>query len=122
MTKPSLGAGKRLPAARRGSMARGAQGVQIEPLVNSGDLQLSLFDDLSLAEISSPRLPGKRLVACKHRASHHDVDARAQIGMSSSSSLRLSLLDLALSMSTRILIIRAVRERRESALGAKLQL
>jgi len=42
--------------------------------------------------------------------------------MSSSSSLRLSLLDLALSMSTRILILRAVRERRESALGAKLRL
>src|SRR5215469_6986726 len=75
MTKQSFGVGKRLPAARRGSMARGAQAAQIEPLVNSGDLQLSLFDDLSLAEISSPRLPGKRLVACKHRASHHDVDA-----------------------------------------------
>lgn len=33
-------------------------------LVESGDLQMSLFDDRDLVEISSPLLPGERLVAC----------------------------------------------------------
>lgn len=33
-------------------------------LVESGDLQMSLFDDKNLAEISSPLYPGERLVAC----------------------------------------------------------
>ena len=35
---------------------------QIEALVNNGDLQLSLFDQRNLVEISSPRFPGERLV------------------------------------------------------------
>src|SRR5215467_422205 len=33
--------------------------VQIEALVSSGDLQLSLFDQRNLVEISSPRFPGE---------------------------------------------------------------
>lgn len=41
---------------------------QIEALVNSGDLQLSLFDQRNLVEISSPRFPGERLVVCKNPA------------------------------------------------------
>jgi Transposase DDE domain len=46
--------------------------VQIEALVNSGDLQLSLFDKHNLVEISSPRFPGERLVVCKNPALAED--------------------------------------------------
>jgi hypothetical protein len=42
--------------------------VQIRSLVNSGDLQLSLFDQVNLAEISSPLFPGERLVVCRNPA------------------------------------------------------
>jgi hypothetical protein len=42
--------------------------VQIRSLVNSGDLQLSLFDEVNLAEISSPMFPGERLVVCRNPA------------------------------------------------------
>lgn len=41
---------------------------QIEALVNSGDLQLGMFDERNLAEISSPKFPGERLVVCKNPA------------------------------------------------------
>ncbi len=46
--------------------------LQIEALVNSGDLQLSLFDQRNLVEISSPRFPGERLVVCKNPALAQD--------------------------------------------------
>ncbi|MGH8302069.1 MAG: IS1634 family transposase, partial [Steroidobacteraceae bacterium] len=46
--------------------------VQIEALVDSGDLQLSLFDERNLVEISSPRFPGERLVVCKNPALAQD--------------------------------------------------
>ncbi len=36
----------------------------IRQLVESGALQLSLFDEQNLAEINSPEFPGERLVAC----------------------------------------------------------
>ncbi len=36
----------------------------IRKLVETGDLQLSLFDEQNLAEISSPDYPGERLVVC----------------------------------------------------------
>lgn len=39
---------------------------QIESLVKSGDLQLGLFDERNLVEITSPRFPGERLVVCKN--------------------------------------------------------
>jgi hypothetical protein len=42
--------------------------VQIRSLVNSGDLQLSLFDQVNLAEITSPLSPGERLVVCRNPA------------------------------------------------------
>jgi Transposase DDE domain len=42
--------------------------VQIRSLVNSGDLQLSLFDQVNLAEISSPLFAGERLVVCRNPA------------------------------------------------------
>ena len=37
---------------------------QVKALVRDGDLQLTLFDQADLAEISSPDFPGERLVAC----------------------------------------------------------
>ena len=46
--------------------------VQIEALVNAGDLQLNLFDKRNLVEISSPRFPGERLVVCKNPALAED--------------------------------------------------
>src|SRR5664279_2021548 len=42
--------------------------VQIRSLVNSGDLQLSLFDEVNLAEITSPLFAGERLVVCRNPA------------------------------------------------------
>jgi hypothetical protein len=39
---------------------------QVKALVRGGDLQLTLFDQTDLAEISSPDFPGERLVACKN--------------------------------------------------------
>ena len=38
----------------------------IRKLVETGDLQLSLFDDRNLAEITSPDYPNERLVVCRH--------------------------------------------------------
>jgi len=46
--------------------------VQIEALVNSGDLQLGMFDKRNLAEISSDKFPGERLVVCKNPALAQD--------------------------------------------------
>jgi transposase len=45
---------------------------QIEALVKSGDLQLGMFDERNLAEISSPKFPGERLVVCKNPALAQD--------------------------------------------------
>src|SRR5205814_10181236 len=39
---------------------------QVKALVRDGALQLSIFDQMDLAEISSPDYPGERLVACKN--------------------------------------------------------
>jgi hypothetical protein len=39
---------------------------QVKNLVRDGDLQLTLFDQADLAEITSPDFPGERLVACKN--------------------------------------------------------
>jgi hypothetical protein len=44
------------------------RGDQIEALVHSGDLQLGLFDERNLVEITSPKFPGERLVVCKNPA------------------------------------------------------
>lgn len=41
---------------------------QIRALVDGGELQLSLFDEINLAEISSERFPGERLVVCRNPA------------------------------------------------------
>lgn len=40
------------------------RGPAIRSLVEGEDLQLSLFDEVNLAEITSPQYPGERLVAC----------------------------------------------------------
>ena len=39
---------------------------QLQALVADGDLQLSLFDETNLAEITSERYPGERLVVCRN--------------------------------------------------------
>jgi hypothetical protein len=39
---------------------------QLKKLVSDGDLQLSLFDQTNLAEISSDAYPGERLVVCRN--------------------------------------------------------
>jgi CBS domain-containing protein len=39
---------------------------QIQALADGGPLQLSLFDERDLAEISSPNYPGERLVVCRN--------------------------------------------------------
>ncbi len=39
---------------------------QIRKLVDSGSLQLSLFDEQDLAEITDPAYPGERLVVCRN--------------------------------------------------------
>jgi hypothetical protein len=40
----------------------------IRRLVEEGDLQLGLFDERNLAEITSPQYPGERLVVCRNPA------------------------------------------------------
>ena len=40
------------------------RGPAIRKLVTAGCLQLSLFDERNLAEVSSPEYPGERLIAC----------------------------------------------------------
>lgn len=40
--------------------------IQIQQLVQSGALQLSLFDQGDLAEIQHPSYPGERLIACRN--------------------------------------------------------
>jgi len=40
--------------------------VSIRALVDQGHLQLGLFDELNLVELSSPEYPGERLVACRN--------------------------------------------------------
>src|SRR5258707_1928751 len=40
--------------------------VQIQKLMQSGDLQLSLFDQHDLAEIQHPSYQGERLIACRN--------------------------------------------------------
>jgi hypothetical protein len=42
------------------------RGPAIRELVESGSLQLSLFDERNLAEISAPEYPDERLVVCKN--------------------------------------------------------
>jgi hypothetical protein len=42
--------------------------VQVRALVNSGDLQLSFFDQQNLAEITSELYPAERLVVCRNPA------------------------------------------------------
>ncbi|MGP8240834.1 MAG: IS1634 family transposase, partial [Solirubrobacteraceae bacterium] len=42
--------------------------AQIRSLVNAGDIQLSLFDESNLAEISSGKFDGERLIVCRNPA------------------------------------------------------
>jgi hypothetical protein len=49
--------------------------AQIRKLMNTGDLQLTLFDETNLAEIASEEFPGERLVVCRNP---HLADERAR--------------------------------------------
>ena len=40
--------------------------VSIRALIDQGHLQLGLFDEVNLVELSSPEYPGERLVACRN--------------------------------------------------------
>lgn len=42
--------------------------AQIRTLINAGDIQLSLFDETNLAEISSEKFDGERLIVCRNPA------------------------------------------------------
>ena len=42
--------------------------VQVRALARAGDLQLSLFDETDLAEITSEEFPGERLIVCRNPA------------------------------------------------------
>ena len=44
----------------------------IRSLVDAGDLQLGLFDERNLAEITSPQFPGERLVVCRNPLLAHE--------------------------------------------------
>jgi len=47
---------------------RGVGAPQIQALAQGdGPLQLSLFDERDLAEITSPDFPGERLIVCRNR-------------------------------------------------------
>ena len=59
---------------------------QVKALVRDGDLQLTLFDQADLAEITSPDFPGERLIACMNpfleaeRARKRECAARGHRG------------------------------------------
>jgi transposase len=61
LTEPQIGKLRQHPGLGWISALRGPA---IRELVESGSLQLSLFDEMNLAEINSPDYPGERLVAC----------------------------------------------------------
>jgi hypothetical protein len=63
LTSARLEALAKVPGAAWISALRGPA---IRALVDSGSLQLSLFDERNLAEISDPAYPGERLVVCKN--------------------------------------------------------
>jgi hypothetical protein len=52
---------------------------QIRSLVERGAIQLGLFDDTDLVEITHPDYPGERLVVCRNselaKKRHHDRQA-----------------------------------------------
>ena len=52
--------------------------VQIQALVDSGVLQLGLFDQQNLAEMVSPDFPGERLVVCKNQELAHERARKRQ--------------------------------------------
>ena len=51
---------------------------QVKKLVKNGDLQLSLFDQQNLAEITSEEYPGERLVVCRNPLVGADRSRRRQ--------------------------------------------
>jgi hypothetical protein len=65
-------------AARDGVLHRSAlKSAQIRTLISTGDLQLTLFDQTNLAEITSEEFPGERLVVCRNPSSPLSAPANA---------------------------------------------
>src|SRR6187200_3454207 len=62
---------------------------QIKTLVEDGALQLSLFDEQDLLEISSPEFPGERLVCC-HNPALADKRARKRQDLSAATEKELT--------------------------------
>src|SRR5450756_2763322 len=58
----------RRPPRSTQSRSSAASDVYKRQLVESGDLQLGLFDERDLAEITSPQFPGERRVVCRNPA------------------------------------------------------
>src|SRR4029078_1333857 len=52
--------------AARLNLLTALRAPQIAGLVAAGMIQLSLFDEHDLAEITSPDYPGERLLVCRH--------------------------------------------------------
>ena len=50
----------------------------ISRLVDAGDLQLCLFDERDLAEITTPTFPGERLVVCRNPVARGGAGAQAR--------------------------------------------
>jgi transposase len=61
LTKARIEELKKLPGV---SWISALRGPAIRKLANEGSIQLSLFDQRNLAEITSPEYPGERLVVC----------------------------------------------------------
>ena len=69
--------------------------VQIEKLVNEGDLQPDLFDQSGLAEISSDQFPNERLVVCRNpRLATERTRKRQELLTATVRSFRTLLLEL----------------------------
>jgi Transposase DDE domain len=75
---------------------------QIKALVEDGALQLSLFDEQNLVEISSPEFPGERLVCC-HNPALADERARKRDELLAATEKELATIAAATGRATRAL-------------------
>lgn len=65
------------------------RGPSVRKLVEGGELQMSLFDEKNVAEITSPEYPGERLIACfnpllaeERRGKREELLAATETGLS----------------------------------------
>lgn len=81
----------------------------IRKLVEGGHLQLSLFDELDLAEISSPDHPGERLVVCRNPV----------LGAERARKREALLADTEAALDRIVALVARGRLKRESAIGVR---